>query len=187
MSSTLTAPGSEVLPCMAVWQEAVDKPQAKIQQLTEELDHHVSLVDVPRQLMRLAANEALQQVPTLPLPPRLYFTLSSFMAILQEAFVADRFVITFKVEGMTDDGPAAGAGRAWCWGLGLCFSTSSSALRQRGHLSSRLLPQLQQPAPCCALTCAALLKLAHLSHLERRAKILWCSSTAGPSGCFQKH
>lgn len=73
MNPTLTAPGSEALPCMAAWQEAANKPQAEIHQLTEELHHHVSLVDVP------SANEALQQVPTLP--PPLYLTLNSFMAI----------------------------------------------------------------------------------------------------------
>lgn len=48
------------------------------------------------------------------------------------------------------------------------------------------------PTACSSLRadlcCAALLKLAHLSHLERRAKFLWgSSSTAGPSSCFQKH
>lgn len=174
---------------MAGWQEAVDK-QAEIQQLTEELDPHVSLVDVPRQLMRLAANEALQQVPAPP--PLLYAQL--LMVIFQEAFVADRCVKTFKVEEMPDGirwdaGPAAGAGGARGLELGsgtlqhqqLCSEAESSSL-----LQALQDPLLQQPDPCCVLTCAALLKLAHLSHLERRAKILWCSGTAGPSSCFQK-
>lgn len=89
-------------PCMAVCQEAVNKLQAEIQQLTEKLDHHESLMAVPRQLMRLAAAlyQALQQVSTLS--PSYYFTLSSFITILQEAFVADRFLITFNIEKIPD-------------------------------------------------------------------------------------
>lgn len=82
------------LPRMAICQEAVNKLQAEIQQLTEELAHHESLMAVPRQLMRLAAAlyQALQQVSTFS--PSYYFTVSSFIPILQEAFVTDRFLIT---------------------------------------------------------------------------------------------
>lgn len=90
------------LPRMAVCQEAVNKLQAEIQQLTEELDHHESLMAAPRQLMRLAAAlyQALQQVSTLS--PSYYFTLSSFIAVLQEAFAADSFLVTFNAEKMPD-------------------------------------------------------------------------------------
>lgn len=90
------------LPRMAVCQEAVNKLQAEIQQLTEELDHQESLMAVPRQLTRLAAAlyQALQQVSTLS--PSYYFTLSSFIAIMQEVFVSDGLIITLNVEKLPD-------------------------------------------------------------------------------------
>lgn len=90
------------LPLMAVCQEAVNKLQAEIQQLTEEGDHRESLMAVPCQLMRLAAAlyQALQQVSTLA--PSYYFTLSSFVTVLQEAFVADGFLTTFNTDKMPD-------------------------------------------------------------------------------------
>lgn len=57
---------------------------------------------VSRQLMRLAAAlyQALQQVSTLS--PSYYFNLSFFIAILQEAFVADMFLIRLNVEKMPE-------------------------------------------------------------------------------------
>ncbi|CAG12540.1 unnamed protein product, partial [Tetraodon nigroviridis] len=90
------------LPRMAVCQEAVNKLQAEIQQLTEELDHQESLMAVPRQLTRLAAAlyQALQQVSTLS--PSYYFTLSSFITIMQEVFVSDGLIITLNVEKLPD-------------------------------------------------------------------------------------
>lgn len=90
------------LPHMAVCQEAVNKLQAEVQQLTEELEYHESLMAVPRHLMRLAAAlyQALQQVSRLS--PSYYFTLSSFIPILQKAFVADRSFISFNLEKMPD-------------------------------------------------------------------------------------
>lgn len=90
------------LPRMAVCQEGVCKLQAEIQQLTEQLEYYESLMTVPRQLMSLAASlyQALQQVSRLS--PSYYFTLNSFITVLQEAFVAGRPSISFMIEKMPD-------------------------------------------------------------------------------------
>lgn len=90
------------LPRVAVCQEAVNKLQAEIQQLTEELEYHESLMAVPRQLMSLASAlyQALQQVSRLS--PSYYFTLNSFITVLQEAFVAGRPSISMTIDKMPD-------------------------------------------------------------------------------------
>lgn len=90
------------LPRMAVCQEAVNKLQAEIQQLTEEFENRKSLMAVPRQLMRLAVAlyQALQQVSRLS--PSYYFTLNSFIRVLEEAFVSGRPPVLFMIEKMPD-------------------------------------------------------------------------------------
>ncbi len=78
---------SDFLPCVAVCQEAMKKLQVEIQQLSEELEYHESLLAAPRQLMRLAAAlyQALQEVSRLS--PAYYFSLRGFITVMQEAFI----------------------------------------------------------------------------------------------------
>lgn len=78
---------SDFLPRVATCQEAMEELQAEIQQLSDELEYHRSLMAAPRQLMRLAATlyRALQQVSCLS--PAYYFSLRGFITVMQEAFV----------------------------------------------------------------------------------------------------
>ncbi|KAM9363159.1 dynein heavy chain domain-containing protein 1 [Symphorus nematophorus] len=75
-----------LLPHVAVFQEAKKKLQSEIQQLSEELEYHESLLAAPRQLTKLAAAlyQALQEVSRLS--PAYYFSLRGFITVMQEAF-----------------------------------------------------------------------------------------------------
>lgn len=86
-SNTSLLRDSNFLRRMAVCQEAMNKLQEEIQQLSEELEYHESLLAAPRQLMRLAAAlyQALQEVSRLS--PAYYFSLHGFITVMQEAFI----------------------------------------------------------------------------------------------------
>lgn len=86
-SNTSLLQDSAFLPRVAVCQDAVKKLQAEMQQLSEELKHHESLLAAPRQLMRLAAAlyQALQEVSRLS--PAYFFSLRGFVTVMQEAFI----------------------------------------------------------------------------------------------------
>uniref|UniRef100_A0AAQ6IG98 AAA+ ATPase domain-containing protein n=1 Tax=Anabas testudineus TaxID=64144 RepID=A0AAQ6IG98_ANATE len=86
-SNTSLLQESDFLPSMTVHQEAIKKLQTGIQQLSEELEYHETLVAAPRKLVRLAAAlyQALQDVSRLS--PAYYFSLHSFIAVMQEAFI----------------------------------------------------------------------------------------------------
>ncbi|XP_036951826.1 dynein heavy chain domain-containing protein 1-like isoform X4 [Acanthopagrus latus] len=75
------------LPRVTVCQEAKNKLQTEIQQMSEELEYQESLLAVPRQLMRLAAAlyQALQEVSRLS--PAYCFSLHGFITVMQEAFI----------------------------------------------------------------------------------------------------
>lgn len=97
-SKTSLMEDSDFLPRMAVCQEAMKKLQAEIQQLSEVLEYHRSLMAVPRQLMRLAAAlyQALQQVSRLS--PAYFFSLHGFITVMQEAFVVKgRPLVSFNI------------------------------------------------------------------------------------------
>ncbi|XP_074546665.1 dynein heavy chain domain-containing protein 1 [Halichoeres trimaculatus] len=78
---------SDSLSRVAAYQEEMKKVQADIQQLSDVLEYHESLLAVPRQLMRLAADlyQALQGVSRLS--PTYHFTLYNFFTVMQEAFM----------------------------------------------------------------------------------------------------
>lgn len=86
-SNTSLLEDSDFLPRVAVCQEAMKKLQAEIQQLSEEMKYHESLLAVPRQLIRLAAAlyQALQEVSRLS--PAYYFSLRGFITVMQEVFI----------------------------------------------------------------------------------------------------
>ncbi|KAM9857652.1 dynein heavy chain domain-containing protein 1 [Aulostomus maculatus] len=77
----------DFLPQVAVYQEAMEKLQTEIQQLSEGLEYHEFLLDPPRRLIQLAAAlyQALQEVSHLS--PAYYFSLSSFITVIQEVFI----------------------------------------------------------------------------------------------------
>ncbi|XP_032390213.1 dynein heavy chain domain-containing protein 1 [Etheostoma spectabile] len=78
---------ADFLPRVAVCQKAMKKLQAEIQQLSEEMKYHESLLAAPRQLIRLAAAlyQALQEVSRLS--PAYYFSLRGFITVIQEVFI----------------------------------------------------------------------------------------------------
>lgn len=86
-SNTTLLQESDLLPCVAVCQEAMKKLQTEIQCLSEDLKYHESLLAAPRQLMRLAAAlyQALQEVSRLS--PAYFFSLSGFIAMLHKAII----------------------------------------------------------------------------------------------------
>ncbi|XP_041837723.1 dynein heavy chain domain-containing protein 1 isoform X4 [Melanotaenia boesemani] len=71
---------------VAVCQEEIKKLQTEVKQLSEELEHHDSLLAAPRQLMKLAAAlyQALQAMSRLS--PAYYFSLIGFITVMQEVF-----------------------------------------------------------------------------------------------------
>ncbi|XP_034543495.1 dynein heavy chain domain-containing protein 1 [Notolabrus celidotus] len=85
-SNTLLLKDSDALSRVAACQVEMKKLQADIQQLSDELERHESLLAVPRQLMRLAADlyQALQGVSRLS--TAYHFSLNSFFSVMQEAF-----------------------------------------------------------------------------------------------------
>ncbi|KAM4595719.1 dynein heavy chain domain-containing protein 1 [Fundulus diaphanus] len=87
-SGSLLFKDSDFLPRVADCQEEMRKLKAEINQLSEELDYHKSLLASPRQLMKLAAAlyQALQAVSRLS--PAYYFSLQGFIKVMQEAFSA---------------------------------------------------------------------------------------------------
>ncbi|XP_059188998.1 dynein heavy chain domain-containing protein 1 isoform X2 [Centropristis striata] len=86
-SNTSLLDDSAFLSRMAVSQETMKKLQAEIQQLSEELEYHESLLATPRQLIRLAAAlyQALQEVSRLS--PAYFFPLHGFITVVQGAFI----------------------------------------------------------------------------------------------------
>ncbi|XP_029028963.1 dynein heavy chain domain-containing protein 1 isoform X2 [Betta splendens] len=95
---------SGFVPCVAARQEAVKKLQSEIQQLTDELDYHESLVTTPRELARLAAalNQSLQDMSILS--PAYYFSLHGFIRSMQEAvIVKDRPLVIYTFGNVLGD------------------------------------------------------------------------------------
>ncbi|XP_070683759.1 dynein heavy chain domain-containing protein 1 [Pempheris klunzingeri] len=88
-SNTSLLQDSDVLSHMAVCQEETNKLQAEMQQLSEELEYHESLLAAPRKIMKLAAAlyQALQEVSRLS--PAYYFSLRGFIIVMQEAFIVE--------------------------------------------------------------------------------------------------
>ncbi|XP_030593777.1 dynein heavy chain domain-containing protein 1 isoform X2 [Archocentrus centrarchus] len=92
-SDTVLLQDPNFLPRVNVCQEVMKKLQDEIKQLYEQLEHHESLLAVPRHLMRLAAAlyQALQAVSCLS--PAYYFSLHGFITLMQEAFTGkDRII-----------------------------------------------------------------------------------------------
>ncbi|XP_067352664.1 dynein heavy chain domain-containing protein 1-like isoform X2 [Channa argus] len=85
-SNTSLLQDSDFLPCMAVRQESMEKLRTEIHQLCKELEYHRVLVAAPRKLPRLAAAlyQALQELSRLS--PTYYFSLHSFISVMQDAF-----------------------------------------------------------------------------------------------------
>lgn len=83
----------------AACQEEKFKAQTEIQQLSEELEYHRSLMAEAHQVTELAASlyEALQQVSLLS--PIYYFPLRGFITAMQEVYVKkDRPLVLFNTE-----------------------------------------------------------------------------------------
>lgn len=83
---------------MAACQAEIKKVQADIQQLSDVLEYHESLLAVPRQLMRLAADlyRALQGVSRLS--PAYHFSPYNFFTVMQEALIVkDRPLVPYKI------------------------------------------------------------------------------------------
>nr|XP_046228919.1 dynein heavy chain domain-containing protein 1 [Scatophagus argus] len=106
-SKTSLLQDSDFLLRAAVSQEAMKKVQAEIQQLSEELAYHESVLATPRQLMRLAAAlyQALQQVSRLS--PAYYFSLRGFIAVIQEAFTVKGRPLVLYITGKVSGGVIA--------------------------------------------------------------------------------
>ncbi|XP_047222617.1 dynein heavy chain domain-containing protein 1 isoform X3 [Girardinichthys multiradiatus] len=95
-SDSLLFKDSHFLPRVAVCQEEMKKIKAEIEQLSEELNYHESLLACPRQLMKLAAAlyQTLQAVSRLS--PAYYFSLQDFIKLMKEAFsVKDRSLVSY--------------------------------------------------------------------------------------------
>ncbi|XP_069545473.1 dynein heavy chain domain-containing protein 1 [Brachyistius frenatus] len=94
-SDTLLLQDPNFVPRVAACQDVMEEVQAEVKQLSEELEHHKSMLAVPRQLIRLTAAlyQALQAVSRLS--PAYYFSLSGFITVMQAAFtVKGRPLIT---------------------------------------------------------------------------------------------
>uniref|UniRef100_A0AAQ5XW98 AAA+ ATPase domain-containing protein n=1 Tax=Amphiprion ocellaris TaxID=80972 RepID=A0AAQ5XW98_AMPOC len=85
-------------PRVAVCLEVMEKLQAEMKQLSEEQEHHESLLAVPLQLVKLAAAlyEALQAVSHLS--PAYFFSLHGFIKVMQEVFtVKERLLVSYTI------------------------------------------------------------------------------------------
>lgn len=84
-SDTLLQKDTHVLLHVAICEEETKELQAEIKHLSDELEHHETLLTAPRQLAKLAAAlyQALQAVAHLS--PAYYFSLHDFIKVMQEA------------------------------------------------------------------------------------------------------
>ncbi|XP_005749883.1 dynein heavy chain domain-containing protein 1 [Pundamilia nyererei] len=92
-SNTVLLQDPDFLPRVKVCQEVTKKLQDEMKQLREQLEHHESLLAVPRHFVRLGAAlyQTLQAVSSLS--PAYYFSLHGFMTVMQEAFTGkDRII-----------------------------------------------------------------------------------------------
>lgn len=92
-SDTFLLQDPNFLPRVNICQEVMKKLQDEMKQLSEQLEHHESLMTVPRRLMKLAAAfyQALQAVSCLS--PAYYFSPHGFITVMQEAFTGkDRII-----------------------------------------------------------------------------------------------
>ncbi|KAM7009685.1 LOW QUALITY PROTEIN: dynein heavy chain domain-containing protein 1 [Tautogolabrus adspersus] len=97
-SDTSLLQDSDFLPRAAAGQEAMKNLQAEIQQLSDELEYHKSLLAVPRQLMRLAADLYQSLLGVSRLSPAYYFSLHGFITVMQEAFLMkDRPLVPYTI------------------------------------------------------------------------------------------
>ncbi|XP_065818747.1 dynein heavy chain domain-containing protein 1-like [Labrus bergylta] len=97
-SDTSLLQDSDFLPRAAACQEAMKNLQAEIQQLSDELEYHKSLLAVPRQLMRLAADLYQSLLGVSRLSPAYYFSLHGFITVMQEAFLMkDRPLVPYTI------------------------------------------------------------------------------------------
>lgn len=95
---------SDFLPRVAARQEALKKLRSDIQQLSEELEYHESLVTAPRELAGLAAalHRSLQDVSRLS--PAYHFPLRGFIGSMREAMtVKDRPLVTYTFRNLHGD------------------------------------------------------------------------------------
>ncbi|XP_029980645.1 dynein heavy chain domain-containing protein 1 [Sphaeramia orbicularis] len=86
-SNTALLDDSDFLPHVSVYQETTEKLKAEMEQLSEELESRdTTLLAAPRSVVQLAAAlyQALQEVQRLS--PNYYFSLESFMTVMEEAF-----------------------------------------------------------------------------------------------------
>nr|XP_012771268.1 dynein heavy chain domain-containing protein 1 [Maylandia zebra] len=97
-SNTVLLQDPDFLPRVKVCQEVTKKLQDEMKQLREQLEHHESLLAVPRHFVRLGAAlyQTLQAVSSLS--PAYYFSLHGFMTVMQEAFTGEDRIIG-KVPG----------------------------------------------------------------------------------------